>query len=243
MSDVIRFVTTDVSLDPQVGFIGFADQAGERYFWMQAGEKTTARDEIWLERDDQLWGGSGGVWNVVLSRDRFIVSTRQLPWMECEAIEIAFAVDDETYAKLKELLQQVMVSCLADLEMRARDLVNESFKDSGRGMESAAVTTGLEACSPSGACGPEFATLTWRQAFEARALAGTNEAVGKVKSEILGLLEIPTHQRPDHLCWKRPSLLEEYGRQRALRTQTPCVGGRSMKSESRRGKDQSRSAF
>src|SRR5882724_7625969 len=101
MSDAVRFAATDVSLDPRVGFVGFADKEGQHYFWMQPGEMTTAKDEIWLERDDQQWGGRGGVWNVVLSRTKLIVNTRELPWMACDAVEIEFAVDDATFARLK----------------------------------------------------------------------------------------------------------------------------------------------
>jgi hypothetical protein len=70
MRDAIRFLAKVISLDPQVGFIGFADQEERRYFWMQPGEMTTAKDEIWLERDDQAWGGCGGAWNVVLTREQ-----------------------------------------------------------------------------------------------------------------------------------------------------------------------------
>jgi hypothetical protein len=118
MGNVMRLVAKDVSLDPQVGFIGFADQAAQRYFWMQPGELTTAKDEIWLERDDQAWGGCGGVWNIVLTRNKFLVNTRELPWMACDAVEIEFAVDDATYARLKELLQRAMAGCPYDLDIR-----------------------------------------------------------------------------------------------------------------------------
>jgi hypothetical protein len=118
MSNAIRLVAKAVALDPQVGFVGFADQEGRRYFWMQPGEMTTAKDEIWLERDDQAWGGCGGAWNVVLTRNKFLVNTRELSWMACDAIEIEFAVDDATYLRLKELLQQVMVGCSSDLDIR-----------------------------------------------------------------------------------------------------------------------------
>jgi hypothetical protein len=118
MGDAIRFTAKDVSLDPQVGFIGFADQEGQRYFWMQPGEMTTAKEEIWLERDDQAWGGCGGSWNVVLTRNVFAVNTQALPWMACDAVEIAFTADDATYTQLRELLQRVMVGCPADLIIR-----------------------------------------------------------------------------------------------------------------------------
>ena len=118
MGDAIRFIAKEVELDPQVGFIGFADQEGQRYFWMQPGEMTTAKDEIWLERDDQVWGGSGGAWDVVLTRNKFIANTRELPWMACDLLEIDFALDDLTYSHLKGLLQKIMVGCPSDLDIR-----------------------------------------------------------------------------------------------------------------------------
>ena len=118
MADIIRFVAKDVALDPQTGFVGFSDQEGQRYFWMQPGEMTTAKDEIWLERDDQAWGGCGGEWNVLLTRSKLIVYTRLLPWMAHNAVEIEIAVDDATFLQLQELLKQVMVACPCDLDIR-----------------------------------------------------------------------------------------------------------------------------
>ena len=118
MGGAIRFVAKDVALDPQVGFVGFADQVGQRYFWMQPGEMTTAKDEIWLERDDQAWGGCGGPWNVVLTRNKIIITTRELPWMACNTIEIEFTIDDTTYSRLVALFQQVMAGCSSDLDVR-----------------------------------------------------------------------------------------------------------------------------
>jgi hypothetical protein len=118
MNNVIRFVAHDVALDPTVGFIGFADKETVRYFWMQPGEMTTAKNEIWLERDDQAWGGYGEKWNVILTRNRFTVITGELPSMACDAIEINYTVDDATYAQLKGMLQKVMVDCPSDLDVR-----------------------------------------------------------------------------------------------------------------------------
>jgi hypothetical protein len=117
MGNAIRFVAKDVSLDPQVGFVGFADQEGRRYFWMQPSGMTTAKDEIWLERDDQAGGGCGGAWNIVLTRDKFVVNTRELRWMACDSVEVDFTVDNATFARLKELLRQVMVDCPTDLDI------------------------------------------------------------------------------------------------------------------------------
>jgi hypothetical protein len=118
MGDTVRFVARDVCLDPQVGYIGFADEGAQRYFWMQPGERTSGKEEIWLERDDQKWGGTGREWTVILTRDKFFLNTRDLRWMACDAVEIDFAIDDATYTQLSKLLQQVMVDCLFDLEIR-----------------------------------------------------------------------------------------------------------------------------
>lgn len=111
----IRFSVIDVSLDPRVGFIGFAEE--QHYFWMQPSEDTTAKEKIWLERDDQACGGCGGPWNIVLTRNTFTIDTSRLPWMHCDSIEIEFLADDRTYAQLVALLRQVMVDCSCDLRI------------------------------------------------------------------------------------------------------------------------------
>jgi hypothetical protein len=118
MDSVIRFVANDVVPEPRAGFVGFADNKNKHYLWMQPGEMTTAKDGVWLERDDQAWGGSGGNWNVVLTRNTFTVITSELTWMACDAVEIEFVVDDSTYEGLKQLLKRVTVECPWDLVIR-----------------------------------------------------------------------------------------------------------------------------
>src|SRR5690349_3727979 len=117
MKRVERFTADDVELDPQVGFIGFADSANGRYFLMQPDEETTAKERIWLERDDQAWGGTGKQWTVMLGRSAIVVDTHYLPWMACDSIEIAYSADAETFTRLKALLQQVMSACPGDLQI------------------------------------------------------------------------------------------------------------------------------
>ena len=117
MTRVVRFKADDVELDPQVGFVGFADSVNRRYFWIQPDEESTAKDRIWLERDDQAWGGTGGRWTVTMSRTRLVVDTRHLPWMACDAIEIEYSVDDTKYELLRRILKQVMESCPVDLRI------------------------------------------------------------------------------------------------------------------------------
>lgn len=117
MTRVERFTADDVALDPRVGFIGFADNANRRYFWMQPDEVSTAKECIWLERDDQQWGGTGKQWTITLRRSAIVVDTHHLPWMACDSIEIEYAIDDDRYGQLKRLMQQVMASCPGDLRV------------------------------------------------------------------------------------------------------------------------------
>lgn len=121
MAEVVEFEAADLALTVESGFVGFADSAGERYFWLQPGETPTGlsqvKDDIWLERDDQKFGGSGGDWKIALTRDSLTVDTRHLPWMACDEINIQFRVDDATYRSLKELLETVMAGCIKDLSI------------------------------------------------------------------------------------------------------------------------------
>ena len=118
MDNVIRFVANEVVLEPLAGFIGFADNENKHYLWMQPDEITTAKDGVWIERDDQAWGGSGGNWNVVLTRKRFKIITRELKWMACDAVEVEFVVDDSTFERLKQLLKKMTADCPRDLAIR-----------------------------------------------------------------------------------------------------------------------------
>ena len=58
MPTTVSFDAIDVEVNCSTGFIGFG--ADENYFWLQPGETSTglsgAKDEIWLERDDQQFG-------------------------------------------------------------------------------------------------------------------------------------------------------------------------------------------
>ena len=121
MPEIVEFNADDVELTPETGFIGFADSANERYFWLQPGETSSGlspvKDKIWLERDDQQFGGSGGDWKIVLTRDSLTIDTQQLPWMACDKITVRFRVDDPTYHSLKTLLETVMIAFSGDLSI------------------------------------------------------------------------------------------------------------------------------
>ena len=76
-----------------------------------------AKSEIWLERDDQQFGGSGGDWTIELRRDRFLVHVAVLPWMACDQIAVQFTLDDARFDELKMLLRTVMAGCPNDLHI------------------------------------------------------------------------------------------------------------------------------
>ena len=121
MKDIVSFTVDDVELTTNTGFIGFADSVNERYFWLQPGETSTGlspiKSEIWLERDDQRFGGSDGDWKISLSRDTFTVFTRGSAWLACDKIEIHFTIDDNSFNTLLTLLKTVMIDCADDLHV------------------------------------------------------------------------------------------------------------------------------
>ncbi len=121
MATIVEFEANDVVLTPITGFVGFSNSDSSNYFWLQPGETVRGlspdKSEIWLERDDQEFGGAGGNWNIAVTRNLLKVDTRELPWMKCDAIIVRFELNDAQYNSLKELLQKVMKDCLDDLHV------------------------------------------------------------------------------------------------------------------------------
>ena len=121
MQDIVSFTADDVELTNNTGFIGFADSVNERYFWLQPGETSTGlspvKSEIWLERDDQGFGGSDGDWKIALSRNAFKVFARGSTWLACDKIVIHFKLDDNSFNSLLTLLKTVMIDCADDLHV------------------------------------------------------------------------------------------------------------------------------
>jgi hypothetical protein len=59
-------------------FLGFANDATRQYLWVQRDECSEAETashagNVWIERDDQQWGGYGGIAGVELSRDALFI--------------------------------------------------------------------------------------------------------------------------------------------------------------------------
>lgn len=121
MQHTVTFTADDVELTPETGFIGFADSINNRYFWLQPGESEMGlslnKSEIWLERDDQGFGGSSGNWRIALSRQTFTVFTGDAGWLACDKIVIHFRLEDKEYFALRSLLETVMHECAEDLRL------------------------------------------------------------------------------------------------------------------------------
>lgn len=117
----IRFTATQVEIIPATGFIGFADDDTRHYLWLQPEETADGfskeKEGIWIERDDQRYGGAGGKWSIKLTSTSFALRVVEMPWMECDAVEIEFSVDSGKYAELCSLTSRMMLGCSTDLEL------------------------------------------------------------------------------------------------------------------------------
>jgi hypothetical protein len=110
------FTATDFEADPDAVFVGFTD--GTHYLWMQPDEDDYPRPRpspdarnVWIEIDDQGWGGHGGIARVRLTRDTLTVR-RTLPLEKHmgghEAIEVWFSLSDAEFEQVQTVLRAVM---------------------------------------------------------------------------------------------------------------------------------------
>ena len=107
-----EFETDDVTLR-----IGFADGANsEHYFIMQRDEESIKEDlthlgNIYIERDDQCWGGYGGINRVSLNRTHLIIYLNSDMANQIggyDTIKIIFLLDNFHFKQLQNVLQKIM---------------------------------------------------------------------------------------------------------------------------------------
>jgi len=107
-----EFETDDVALR-----VGLADgENGAHYFIMQRDEEFIEEalphmENIYLERDDQWWGGYGGINQVNLNRTHLIIylnSDMANQMGGYDTIKITFSLDDFHFKQLQNVLQKVM---------------------------------------------------------------------------------------------------------------------------------------
>jgi hypothetical protein len=98
-------------------FLAFANNATEQYLWVQRDECSEAETipyagNVWIERDDQQWGGHGGIVAVELSRD--VLSIR-LALDKAEQMgsfdefRLRLSLTDAEFVAVQEQLQRVFV--------------------------------------------------------------------------------------------------------------------------------------
>ncbi len=109
--------------------LSFADRddgTGEHYFVIDRSEDSPDEavpdmDNVYIERDDQEWGGFGGIKRVVLERDAL---TLQLdPPMATrmgghESIRISFAINGDQFHEMQHVLSLIMRGYESQVEFR-----------------------------------------------------------------------------------------------------------------------------
>jgi hypothetical protein len=107
-----EFETDDVALR-----VGFADgENSKHYFIMQREENSIEEtfpdlENIYIERDDQCWGGYGGINQISFSRSSLIIYVNEEMANQMggyDTIKITFSIDDLQFQQLQNVLQKVM---------------------------------------------------------------------------------------------------------------------------------------
>lgn len=103
---ILRFECEGIFIeetDLDVLIVGF--HADEEYFVIQ--QSLDIENAVYhIERDDQSYGGYGGVDRIALTRDRLEVTLNETGRknLQRDGVEIDFETDDETYRQLVEKL-------------------------------------------------------------------------------------------------------------------------------------------
>lgn len=114
---VLSFEASDVAIEENefdVLVIGF--YAEDNYLIIQQSldeydeqDVSLGMNTYHIERDDQSYGGYGGVKQVRLSRKLIEIDLDETGKenLDCDSVRINFETDDETYTLLKEKLKQI----------------------------------------------------------------------------------------------------------------------------------------
>jgi hypothetical protein len=105
------FVHAD-DLCRRLSFADRHDEFAEHYFIMDRSEESPdeavpGMGNVYIERDDQGWGGYGGIERVVLTRDSL------------NSIRVSFEVSDSAFCALRLVLDLIMRGYEAKLEVVA----------------------------------------------------------------------------------------------------------------------------
>lgn len=108
-----------VHVDEDCRRLSFADrndESGEHYFVMDRSEESPDEavpdmENIYIERDDQGWGGYGGIERVVLGRSSLALHLGERMATRIgghEVIRVSFKLSDGVFRKLRRVLGFIM---------------------------------------------------------------------------------------------------------------------------------------
>ena len=89
----------------------------EQYLWLQRDECSESEvlphiGNVWVERDDQQWGGSGGITEVELRRDclSLRLTSEKAEYMGgYDEFRVRLDLSDEAFRRVREQLLRVLV--------------------------------------------------------------------------------------------------------------------------------------
>jgi hypothetical protein len=111
---------------PRLSFLDRDDDTSEHYFVMDRSEDTPDEalpdmDNVYVERDDQQWGGFGGIERVLLDRGGLSIrlGARMAEQMgQHDEICITFDIEEGEFNQLRYVLQLIMRGYEERLESR-----------------------------------------------------------------------------------------------------------------------------
>ena len=122
-----------VHVDDLVRRLSFADRndpSGNHYFIMGCSEESEEEavadmKNVYIERDDQCWGGYGGIVSVILERDSLtlhLTSQMATRMGGHEVIRVTFVLRDAEFRELRQVLTFVMAGYESQLEVRPEQM-------------------------------------------------------------------------------------------------------------------------
>ena len=118
---ILHFETDAVEVDDEDGdvlIIGFYTE--DNYLMIQTAyqfdeqDVKLGMDTYHIERDDQSYGGYGGVAKIILQRAHIEVALDEVGKknLQCDGLKIDFDTDEETYQQLEEKLKEIFLNVL-----------------------------------------------------------------------------------------------------------------------------------
>jgi hypothetical protein len=103
------------------------EKEAKHYFVMMRSEESPEEavpdmQNVYIERDDQCWGGYGGIERIVLERDSLAVhlAPRMATRMgQHDEIHVSFTINDADFHELRHVLHLIMRGYEDKLECRA----------------------------------------------------------------------------------------------------------------------------